>query len=293
MAETTLVEPVETPPEEAAVVTPESSPESTPAPENDEDSSAIDEIVNRIGSAFVQDGGEDGKNAAPDGVVPPAGPTPEQIEANVRNKVAAENRIQGLKNLLMESGPNALMKFRPQYDGDEQREFDYIINQMKGAAKPLADQAVDVEQNYAPVVRQTALKEAEDWTLGQLQQALKEEFGAASAEAFVKANHGSWVNVGKYIAKEARKGYVPAEKVNETLKTEFAKVERSLKERGAAGIVTRSLAELKGSTGPDTPAARGGSGAQPKNYAEAEAWHASDKWTTAQFRAYKATHPRE
>lgn len=43
---------------------------------------------------------------------------------------------------------------------------------------------------------------------------------------------------------------------------------------------------------PNVPAARGVSGAQPKDYAEAEAWHASDKWTNAQFNQYRATHSR-
>ena len=260
MAEATLTETEVTPPNDAAVATPESPPESVAAPENAEDTSAIDEIVSRIGSAFTQDAGEDGNNAAPDGVVPPARLSEAEVEARVRAKVDHENRFKGLKSLALESGPAALAKFADRLDPDEQREFNYIVNQIKGAVVPLADRAVDVEQNYAPVVRQAALKEAEDWTVSQLTASVKEVLGEAEAKAFSEGKYGSWQDVGKSLFKAARKGYVPAERITETLKSEFAKYDQALKERGSQGIVTTSLAQLSGGTGPDTPAATGGSG---------------------------------
>ncbi len=259
MAEATLTEAETTPPEEAAVATPESAPESVPAPENADDSSRK-ELVSSIVSAFTEDGDKDGSNAAPDAVVPPAGPTPQQIEAQVRNQVANENRLIGLRNTLMDQGPAALMKFRPQYEGDEQREFDYIINTMKGAAKPLVDRAVDVDTNYAPQVRLAAHKEAEDFTLGKLTDVIRQTLGEAEAEAFSKAGHKSWEDVGTYTIKAARKGYVSVETATKKLNETIAKYDQVLGERAALGIVTNSLAELRGSTGPETPTAGGGNG---------------------------------
>ncbi len=68
--------------------------------------------------------------------------------------------------------------------------------------------------------------------------------------------------MGAYFTRAARKGYVPVEQVTTTLRERLAVYDQALKERAEADppIVTRSLSELKGSTGPETPAATGGTG---------------------------------
>ena len=261
MAEVAQAEPEVTPSEEAAVATPESAPEAVPAPENTDTS--IDEIVSSISSAFTDNGAKDGSNAASDAVVPPAGPTPEQIAASVRTQVESENRLKGLKWVAMEDGPAKLLALDDGSLSDQQRAILHNeINRIKGAFEPLLQRAVDVDTTYAPQVRQAALKEAEDWTLGQLTSSIKKTLGDAEAKAFSEAKHGSWEDVGAYFTKAARKGYVPVEQVTTTLRERFAVYDQALKERAEADppIITRSLSELKGSTGPETPTATGGTG---------------------------------
>ncbi len=262
MAEATLTETEVTPSEEAAVATPESAPESVPAPENTEDSSRK-ELVSSIVSTFTEDGAKDGSNAAPDGVVPPAGPTPQQIAANVRSQVENENRLKGLKWVAMEDGPSKLWALADRLDDSDKQILATEINRIKGAFDPLLQRAVDVDTNYAPQVRQAAHKEAEDFTLGKLTDAIRQTLGEAEAEAFSKAGHKSWEDVGAYTIKAARKGYVSVETATKKLEETIAKYDVALAERAASGIVTRSLSELKGSTGPETPAATGGTGGPP------------------------------
>ncbi len=259
MAEATLVETEVTPANDAAVAVPESPPESAPAPENPEvETSFSDAFLESIEAATKEDAGKDGQNAASDAVVPPAQPSEAEIEARVRTRVDNENRFKGLKQVAMESGPAALQKFAP-LDPEERREFDYIINQMKGAVAPLADRAVDVDQNYAPQIKTAALKEAEDFTFNQFAEVAK-DLGINLAES--RANFRSWQDIGKALVTAARKDMVSkADYVSKAaVKENSEKLEQSLKERGAAGIVTSSLKELMGSTGPDTPAATGGVG---------------------------------
>ncbi len=269
MAEATLTTETEvvTPPNDAAVLPPESPAESVPAPENveapaNDEPSVVDAILDSIGNAVAKDAGDDGKNAAPDGVVPYQ-PTEEQIRAAERARVNAENRAAGLRAVIMEDAPTTLWRELSGELTDEKRQvlIDQI-NRIKGAYDPLLQRAVEVDTNYAPQVRTQALKEAEDWTLQNLGEAVKAELGDAAYKAFTETRHGSWQDVGKFFTKEARKGWVSKETLNATLKTEFDKFEQQLKDRGAQGIVTTSLAQLKGGTGPEVPPARNGSGSR-------------------------------
>lgn len=84
----------------------------------------------------------------------------------------------------------------------------------------------------------------------------------------------------KAIVELARKGFVS---------------ESEAKARTSAALVKYKAEVVDPIVGKAPPREGGGAGVygdQPRTYAEAEAWHASDRWTTGQWKAYKATHSR-
>lgn len=296
MAEATLTaaETEVTPTEDEAVVSPEALTESTPAPENVEDTSAVDAILEGIASAGTEAVGADGKNATSDEKVPPAAPSEDQIRLDERAKVEAQKRIDGLKWVVTEDAPNKLAALREELSEKGWATLVNEVNRMKGAFSPLLDRAVDVDTNYAPQVHTQGWNAAITQATEQSWDVIKKELGDDTLKAIQDAKPSSWGALLDAGIKAARKGFVPAsDYVSKAFtKERLARIEQSLKERGAVGIVTHSLKDLA-DTGPNTPAARGGSGNQPKDFTEAEAWHASDKWTNAQFAEYKRTHSRK
>jgi hypothetical protein len=291
VAEATLTaETVETPSEEVAVVTPDSPTESVPAPENVEVASPVDAILESIGSASAENAGDHGANATPNEVVPPAvqGPTPDQIRQEERERVQNENRVNGLRWVVAEDAPAQLAKLEAELSDDGRKILQNEINRIKGAFEPLLARAVEVDTKLAPGIRSAALKEAEDFTLASFATSAKEELGEAAFKALTETRHASWVGVGKLLIQEARKGYVPsADYVSKaSAKAQLDKLETALKDRGASGIVTRSLAELTGSTGPDTPAATSGSGVGSLNTTQAlDRAYGNQQITAAQYKA--------
>ena len=290
MAEATLTETEVQPPEAAVVSPPESDAQSAPPPENTdapadagEETAVARDIVARIRKTVTKDAPEDGPNAAPDGA--PAGPTADQIAANVRAQVESENRHKGLKWVALEDSPAKLWALADQLDEAGQRILANEINRIKGAVQPLADRAVDVENNYAPTVRTQALRDAETFTFGKLTELVKEDFGEAEATKFAQTNHGSWEGVGKYLVKAARKGYVPESEIDKALTEQFSVYEKELRARAAQKIVTGSLKELDGTGGVDVPGPTTTGGTAIRNDNENDIAFNAGRITPAQWKA--------
>lgn len=286
-----------TPPNDDALLTPDPTPESTPAPEVNEEDAALDAILEGLGSDDVGTGDEDGKSAAPDGLVPPAEKalTPEEAkeqgrreaEAEIANKQKAlqdQAYIEGVRRSFqsVDADINAKAKERG-WDLDDVEWIKSRFQSHNGHWNVLHKAALD---QASPQIKGQAYQEAEAEVSKLLLTTISEELGESALKAIQTAAPKTWPDLAKAITKEARKGYVAKEEVVKGQKALLKKLEGPLSERGI------TLAQITGSTGPQTPAARGGTGSQPKDYAEAEAWHASGKWDNAQMRAYKATHSR-
>lgn len=261
-----------TPPEDVAVTTPESTPESTPAPETNEEPSVIDAILESFGEGEGT-GADDGKGLATDGKVPPAevALTPEEAKAQGRREAEAEiaNRQTTAQ--------------RQAYLDGVRRSFQAVDAELDAKAdewglttegRQWLRGRFQAHNGHWGVLHQAALNEASpeikiqgfnEGVMDASEKAwtgIKEELGEPALKAIQTAKPDTWADLAKAVAKEARKGYVPSSDYvsKASAKAQLDKLEAALKDRGASGIVTRSLADLTGGTGPDTPAARGGSG---------------------------------
>lgn len=266
MAEATLT-PVETevtPPEDVALTTPESAPETEPAPEADEEASVIDSILESFGSD-EETGAGDGKGAATDGSVstPEKALTPEEIREQTRREVEAEN-----------ANKQTAAQRQAYLDG-VRRSFQAVDAELDAKADEwgLPTEArqwlrgrFQNHNGHWNVLYQAALEEAaptlkvQGWNEG-VQDAsekawagIKEELGEPALKAIQTAQPATWAELAKAVAKEARKGYVAKEEVTKAQRKVLAKLKEPLAARGI------TLEQLTGSTGPDVPPARAGSG---------------------------------
>lgn len=265
----------QTPPEDVAVVSPESPTEAAPAPENVEETSPVDAILDSIGAASTANAGENDTNATPDPVVPPEPQqSPEQIRQQERERVTAENRINGLKWVVTQDAPDKLAKLANQLDEEGREILRTELNRIKGAFDPLLQRAVDVDTNIAPQHRNQGWNEAVTDMSNQVWKALPDVLGEDGAKAVQGSlpQNATWGHMANAIAKEARKGYVPAKDYVSKASTQehLAKFEAALKDRAAQGIVTSSLRELNGTGGQDLPAARTSGRLQPGSQEWAE-----------------------
>ena len=138
----------------------------------------------------------------------------------------------------------------------------------------------------APQLREQQDQQTQATVAQLLYDTVQKDLGDASVKALQTAGAKTWDDFAKAIGKEYRKGYISNDKAKENLRGFAKKIDTALKERGS------SLAEITGNGGVNLPTPRGGTGGQPKDYAEAEAWHASGKWDNAQMRTYARTHSR-
>jgi hypothetical protein len=312
MAEVALAPEAEvvTPPEDVANPTPEVTPEAAPEVENQEaESSFIDDMFKGIDAEGTSTA-DDGKGPTTDGSVPPPANAPlseEAIRADERRKLTEEsnkqrsgaeylNRLKGLDWVVKEDAPAKLTALAEKYGMQplDVTELFTQFNRVNGALKPLLE--YDLEQQKPQIVNEVGT-EMQRTVANFLYEAAKEELGEAAVKALQSSNVKTWPEFGKAMFKEARKGWVTEEAARAEAKKvsekRDARLNESLAARAARGIVTHSLQDIDGNGHTSVPAAQGGTGAQPKNYAEAEAWHASGKWDNAQMRQYRATHSRD
>lgn len=264
MSEAVLDKTEVTPPEDVALTTPESTPESTPAPENNEDDAALDAILEGLGSSDAETGTDDGKGASTNELVPPATKplTPEEAREQGRRDRDAEIATQqtsaerqryldGLNNVVQDV-PLKLTALAEKYAmaPTDVTELYTQFNRLNGAYKPLYDHSVSQRE---PQIRGQAYQEAEAEVSKLLLTTISEELGESALKAIQTAAPKTWPDLAKAITKEARKGYVAKEEVSKGQKALLKKLEGPLAERGI------TLAQITGSTGPQTPAATGGS----------------------------------
>lgn len=298
MAEVALAPETEvTPPEDVALTTPDSQVEQTPESDNQQDeTSFVDDILKGLDSESVSTGSEDGKDATTDGQVPVTAPP--KTEAEIRQQLEAEQRAQQEAQNLRTYREGVTRSFQNLdsdltqmakewgLDLDQAERLKQRVQHHNGAWNVLYQAAVE---QVRPQIQQEAATEMQRQVAMLQYDAIKEELGETAVKALQSGGVNTWQDFTKSVVKEARKGYVPAADYTskKAVKELLAKYDTALQQRGL------SLESLNGTANISLPPPRGGTGAQPKNYAEAEAWHASDKWSTAQFKAYKATHSRE
>lgn len=300
MAEAILAPETEvTPPNDDALLTPDSTTESAPPADNqEEDTSHIDAFLEGLGSDDAAQVGDDGKAATPDGTVPaPQNLTPEEAREQGRREKEAEletqrtsqerqRYIEGL-NFVVQDVPAKLTALAVKYGFDpaDTTELMNQLNRFNGAYKPLYEHAV---QQATPQVRQQAYQEAEASVSQHLLAAVTEDLGDAAGKAItgeIGKSIKTWPDMAKAIAKEARKGFVPQADLTKAQRKVLDKIDTALKGRGM------SLRDITGNGGSDLPPIRGGGGTIANSYDNDRAYNegriTSEQWkaNTDRFKA--------
>lgn len=288
-----------TPPNDESLAVPNPTPENASPPADQQDESPAGDILAELGLGQAEDSKGDGAGASPDGKAPSEfeGLTPEQIEAKVADKLAAKNRanqsvqervnyINGIKAYVKDS-TSAVDRLADEkgWSVEERKAVKDRLNAIVGDF----DQILDYDTRNAKT-------EGAQYVANLYAKGTVETLGKEAAETLFKAGHQdpqSYLegygeaytkNKGYLSPAAVKKDYLSRKEVAETLEA----LETAANQKGW------SVKALKGESKNNnlSPARGNGSGSQPKNYAEAEAWHASGKWDNDQMRQYKATHSR-
>lgn len=268
MAEATLAPETEvTPPNDDALLTPDSTAEDTPPADNqEEDSSHIDALLEELGKDDAATAGDDGKAATADGLVPAPEQklTPEEAkeegrrekEAEIEARRVSEERKRYLDGMAFVVGdvPEKLKQFVKDYglDVDAADRLTKEFNRLNGAIRPLFEHALEQQR---PQIESQAYQRAEAEVSKHLLDAIAEDLGEGAQKALVGEIGKSiktWPDMAKAIAKEARKGYVAKDEVTKAQRRLAEKIDTALKGRGM------SLKDITGNGGSDLPPVRGG-----------------------------------
>lgn len=262
-------------PEQEEITTPASTPEApesipeptTPAVE--EDTSGIDAIVSSLDvepATAETTGSTASSDGTPDALLKDL--TPEQIEERGAQRererlqqasTAAERqrRLDGMNNAL--PAIKGRVKDALAAEGlqaDTVLSILGMFDELHGTHLGLRQ--FDLEQ-YRPQIVTEAGAEMQRQVAGLMYQAIKEDLGEPALKGVQGENVKTWADLTKAIAKEARKGYVPASDYTskKSVKDLLSKYDTALKERGL------SLADITGNGGTDLPPPQGGGRSKP------------------------------
>lgn len=269
MAEATLAPEteVQTPPNDDALLTPDSTAEDTPPADNqEEDSSHIDALLEELSKDDAATAGDDGKAATADGLVPAPEKalTPEEIREQTRKELEAESEakrnadnLRSYREGVARSFQNveAELSAKAKEWGLGVDEIDWLRQRFQnhnGHWKVLYDAAIE---QASPQIETRAYQRAEAEVSKHLLDAIAEDLGEGAQKALVGEIGKSiktWPDMAKAIAKEARKGYVAKDEVTKAQRRLAEKIDAALKGRGM------SLKDITGNGGSDLPPVRGG-----------------------------------
>lgn len=265
MAEATLQAETEvTPPNDDALLTPDSTTESAPPADNQEEN-VFDAILEGLGDDDAETVADNGTGAPADGKVPPAQTlTPEEAREQGRRERDAElasqqtsaerqRYLDGLNNVVQDV-PLKLTALAERYGMSpaDVTELYTQFNRLNGAYKPLYEHSLE---QATPQVKAQAYQEAEASVSKHLLDAVAEDLGDNAHKAItgeIGKSIKTWPDMAKAIAKQARTGFVPKEEVTKAQKRVLEKIDTALKGRGM------SLKDITGNGGSDLPPIRGG-----------------------------------
>lgn len=285
VAEAVKETPEVTQPEADALTTPEDAPELTSQESETESSPDYTGVLKELGFEDETTGADDGQQAPTDGGAPSLKTlTPEQAfeEGKKAKEAEAEAAVKQYNS-------------RAYLDGVT-RSFQSVFDELDRKADELgldADNRKWLKDRFTAhngqwkTLHDFALNEGVDQAKGSMRNALTDVGKKFTGVDDFEPGKSLDEYVGK-IAEHARKGYLsPAEVKAERKKAREDTIERIIKAGGSVpGYSESALTNLPGANG-------GARGPQPKNYAEAEAWHVSGKWDNAQMREYERRHPQD
>lgn len=278
------VQEIETPVAEAEAVTPsEPVEETTPAPETDLQDDNLTAVFEELGL-----GGEatsEGTDATPAANVtddPYAGLTPQEAAKKAREDYDAELKATSSSREYQNYVAGVSRSFQNTFtDLDRLGDANLWDADVKQAVK---DKFASFKGQYEVLFNYAISQDREQQKAG-MKQALVD---AAAAVGLKDADFASAQDFIAKITEASRTGHLPESQVKAREREISEKAVKAYRKRLIdAGV---DIPGVKVVEVPNNPG-NGGAG-QPKNYAEAEAWHASGRWDNAQMRAYKATHSR-
>ena len=283
VAEAVREEPITQP--EAEAVTPEIAEETAPAPEPEVVDDIATDVLKELGLGDVATPADTSDTAPANETEadPYAGLSPQEIAKKVREEVDEETKA------------TTSSREYQSYVNGVSRSFQDTFNELDRKADELdldADSRKWLKDRFATFNGHwdVLFKYAVENDRGAQREGMKQALINAAKKAGIESV--DFPSADDFITKLTE--HVKAGAVTESKAKE--------RERDAAAAAVKAYRKRLTAAGVDIPGVRvaevpnnpgNGAGGQPKNYTEAEAWHASGKWDNNQMRAYKATHSRE